>query len=614
MKYLLFFFSLFLATLGFSQEKFRVGIIKYKTNEKVNATYPRLLKYVAEQLGKEVQVDIVPEDELAFHLNNGAFDIGIFTVFPYLKAKTDFPELHVFATHQVGGKDHFYGSILVNRNSEIEDLSGLEGKDFLFVKPTSTSGYKYPKGIFTELSLDLESGFMNYDFSGGHEEAILALKDEKIDGIAVDEGRFDKIEGVSKSDFKELERYKVPHHAYVFSPKMDTATRHKILAVFENAHKDPATKELFDNPLGVEQWLPVQDEYYNLIRRYLRITRIKPSVEFTITATENAQKKLDVLGDITTVMSGRIHRELNESQRFAKTSSNDPEFIGEILIASTADHFSYQIKVNGDFVTDGLVKTDSLEAKIPDAFAEAMLKSSEVETTLIYNGKEWFVTFGKNDGFDASNYIFEIIDKEGRSITVDESGVKRVDDLNIIFEDNEKFVKGGLVTIKYRHELSRSNSIPDEEETYNVFSKRFWKSDSWDKIGVVLGALFAILSAVVGKVLTDRKKKRFKNILHQTNNLIKEYVDGHIKMETRLIEQKDTIGNALEDGHINENQFLILKHRIEDLQNLVDFQRTDSINLSEKDQEEIREIISDGQIKEKEFSRIMAMLNKNHKS
>lgn len=604
-------FSLIVIT-SFSQEKLRIGIIQYKTEEKVNETFKPLIRYVAEKAGMDVEIEIVPGEDLGFLLNDGTFDIGIFTVFPYLNAKKEFPDLRVFATHQVAGLDHFYGSILVNKDSDIEDLSGLEGKSFSFVKPTSTSGYKYPKGIFTELGLDIESGFMDFTHSGGHEESILALKEGMVEGIAVDETRFDKLDGISKNDFKELERYKVPYHAYVFSPKMDTAQRHKLEGIFVSAHRDPATRKLFDNSLNIEKWLPIQDEYYNLIRRYLRIIRIKPSVEYEIVSTPNAQKKLDELGDIVAVMDGRIRRALNASQRFAKTSSKDPEFNGEIMISATSDHYSYQIKVNGEFMTDGQVIEDSLETQIPRAFAEAMLKSSEVITNLLFNGKEWFVTYGKNDGLDAVNYVFEIIDKEGRTKTIEGDQVKRVDDLHIFFETDTLFTKGSPVTIKYRHEL-RKLSDDDVEETYNVFSKNFWKRDSWDKFGVILAILLASLSGVVGKVLTDRKKKRFRNILNQTNELIKEYVDGHLKLETRLIEQKDHIGNALDQGHINENQYLILKHRIEDLQNLVDFQRSGEADLTEDDQSEITEIIQDGKVTEGDFSRIMGILNKKKK-
>ena len=126
------------------------------------------------------------------------------------------------------------------------------------------------------------------------------------------------------------------------------------------------------------------------------------------------------------------------------------------------------------------------------------------------------------------------------------------------------------------------------------------------------GIIFALASAIGGKVLADRKKKRFRNILYQTNDLIKEYVEGQYKLETRLIEQKEFISHALEEGSINENQFLILKHRIEDMQTLIEgkHQKGDII-LEEKQAEEIRGIVSDGKITEREFAKIMTIIKKS---
>ncbi len=148
---------------------------------------------------------------------------------------------------------------------------------------------------------------------------------------------------------------------------------------------------------------------------------------------------------------------------------------------------------------------------------------------------------------------------------------------------------------------------------YNIFSKDFWKgSGLWDKIGLIGGILVALASAIIGKILSNRKKQRFKNILYQTNDLIKEYVEGHYKLETRLIEQKELISHALEEGNINENQFLILKNRIEDMQSLIEIRhQKGDINLGDKQAEEIKNIISDRKITEREFSRIMSIIKKS---
>ena len=51
-----------------AQEKCRVGIVLYKTSEKVEATYKPLMEYVAKQIGREAEVNIVNEEDLAYYL------------------------------------------------------------------------------------------------------------------------------------------------------------------------------------------------------------------------------------------------------------------------------------------------------------------------------------------------------------------------------------------------------------------------------------------------------------------------------------------------------------------------------------------------------------------
>ena len=595
-----------------AQEKLKVGIVLYKTEEKVEQTFEPLMAYVAAELGKGAEIHIVHEDDLAYYLEEGIYDLGIFTVFPYLKEKADFPDLKVFATHHVEGKDHFYGTILASKESGIESWQDLEGKRFLFVKPTSTSGYNYPKGVLTEHSIDVEHGALDYGFAGGHQEAIVALVNGEVDAIAVDETRFKKVEGVEKSDFIELERFKVPYHAYVASPKIDTATRAGLKEIFGSAHRDPSTRALWDNPLGITRWELKTDDYYNVIRRYLRIIRVQPEVDINITSTANAKEMLKALGDVKTVMERRIRRYLAESNRFSNKHTHAAEYTIDLDLAVTGDHFSYQVKINDEYVTDGEVYPDSINTSVPRVASRALLKKAEIKTNLLFNGEEWFITYGFNDGINLEDYEFSFTSKSGRNVQIKESDIHLIDELNIFFDDNEDFYKDAPVIIRYGKEIK----IEEEEDvtdigTYNIFSRSFWNQNYWDKLGLIGGIVVAIISAIIGKVVNDRKKKRFKNILHQTNNLIKEYVDGHYKLEAKLIEQKDRISIALEEGHINENQFLILKQRIEDMQNIVDIHHQGDVKVTDEDAEEISNMVKDGTVTEKDFSRIMSILSKS---
>ena len=610
---ILFLTHIFLSTAG--QESIRVGVIQYKSREKVEQTFRPLMDYVARGLDASTQLEVVEEHELGFKLNRGDFDVGIFTVFPYLKAKIDFPELAVFGTHLVDGKEYYNGYILTK--PEIRNYSDLKEARLLFVKETSTSGFKVPNGILTEHNIDIENGFLSYDYSGDHTASLWALDSGLVDAIAVDDRRYRDFKGLNKSSFNVLAEYTIPYHAYVFAPGLDPDRKEAIKNALFNAHKDPGAKGLFDNPLNVTQIIPEDDDYYNELRRFMRIVRVKPSVVVAINPTENA---LEILGnrDMILLLEGRIQQELQNSHRFGEVFIEEGESTYECtvdLFSTEEGIFNYQVKLNNRFIGDGEIEIADFRNQMPIEFSQWLLKSLPLTTELLFNGEDWFITFGTDDGVTSHDYQFEVKTRNGQTISLDEDDISSSTALNIFFKDNDDFIKSAPVSILYRTPIGQSTLLAynsEDTHTYNIFSRAFWQgSGLWDKIGLIGGILIAMASAVVGKILTDRKKQRFRNILYQTNDIIKEYVEGHYKLESRLIEQKEFISHALEEGNINENQFLILNNRIEDMQALIEFQhQKGDVTLAEQEAQEIKNMISDRKITEREFTRIMNIIKK----
>jgi len=594
----------------------RIGIIQYKSAEKVEQTFGPIVEYMAEKSGMKAELTIVNDDDLGFQMNNGDFDLGIFTAFPYLKAKQDFPDLSVFATHLVDGKEYYSGYILTG--PKIKNFSDLKKKRLLFVKESSTSGFKIPNGVLREHNIDIDVDYLTYDFSGDHTASLWALDSGNVDAIAVDDRRFKSFKGPNKSNFNVLSEFTVPYHAYVFSPSSDDELRNKISELLFNLHKDPEARKLLENPLDVTQVTPKDDDYYNDLRRYMRIVRVKPSVVVAINPTENVLASLGGQRDLIPLIEGRIQQELQNSNRFSVVNIEE----GKATYRCTVDLFSteegilsYQVKSNDRFIGDGEIAQKEFRKKMPLEFSQWLLKSLPLETEMLYNGEDWFITFGTNDGVTATDYQFDVFAQNGQSVSLGKKEIHSATALNIFFKENPAFVKGSKVVMNYKTPVGQSSvlSISDEgTDTYNIFSRNFWKGAGfWDKLGLIGGILIALASAIIGKILANRKKQRFKNILYQTNDLIKEYVEGQFKLETRLIEQKEFISQALEDGHINENQFLILKNRIEDMQALIEFHSgKGDIHLADQQADEIREIVSDGKITEREFSKIMSIIKK----
>lgn len=608
------FLVVFLSAGLLGQAKFKVGIVPFKSDEKVRNTFNPIMDYIASELGKKAEVNLVDAPNLAYYLEKGKYDVGIFTVFPYLKEKHDFPDLEVFATHQIKGSDHFYGSILCNKDAGINSLQELKDKTFMFVKPTSTSGFKYPKGILTEYDMDIDEA-LSYDFSGGHEEAILALANKECDAIAVDETRFEKIDSFSKDDFKELKRYIVPYHAYIISPKVSEVDRAEIIEAFKNAHKNPYQKALWENPLGIEKFLLKKDDYYNPIRRYLSIVRVKPTLDIHVSSTENAKKYLTDLGDISSIIDQRIRRKLAESQRFSNKPSENPTYDVHIKLSHLGKNFTYQIEVNNELLTDGDVVDDSLGITIPEIASGALLTHCKIETPLLTNGEKWFITYGLKDGLNSEDYTFEFLTPDKEKVVLTGNDIASINESSIQFKEEANFVHNTKMTI---HFIEEAHAIPviKKGRNYNIFSRTFWRQSFLDKLLALLGTFFGIAFAIYTTLYTRKKKKKFKAILYDTNNLLKKFIDGQIEMETKVIQQKEDIRVSLERGIITENQYLILNHRLEELEQIFEQRQRmkGDIAITEMEAEEISEIVQDGKVTEKEFSRILNILRTNNKA
>ncbi len=591
---------------GYAQESVRVGVIKYKTVEKVEQTYIPLFEYLAERSNSSLEFEIVPEEEMGFRLHEGELDLGVFTIFPYLGTKTDFPDLHVFGSHLVDGEGSYQGAILVKKDSPIQRVTDLKGKRVLFVKPTSTSGFYLPKGIMEEYDVQLED--VIYAYSGGHDASIDSLANDRADAISIDLAGFDKVSH-EQSDFRILESFDIPYHAYVFSPMLEASRREELSRIMFNSRRDPRAKRLFaNNPLNITEWVPRNEDYYNSLRRYLRLVRIKPHVLLRVNAKESAQKALTSSGDVLSLIDKDIRQSILATKRF-DFRPNDLLHTVKIdieLYVVDAGKFHFQVTLDDQPGAKGDLTLSEMRALMPQIVTNDLLKQQVIEANLLQKENEWFATYGADDGFDLEQYRFELI-REGsvaRAISADEMEISSKN-LHLPGFDGQQ---GDQLRIAFIEKEIAYDDGEQASQSHNIFSSDFWKQDYWDKLGIILGVLFGISSAVIGRFLALRRKRKFKNVLYKTNELVKDYVSDQLKFKSRLIEQKEEISRMFESGVISENQLIILNNRLGEVEGLGDKIYPHEVELTPEQQKELEQMIVDGRITEKEFSRIMLIL------
>lgn len=138
--------------------KFGVGLFQ-PDKERNDATYRPLADYLAQKLGREVQLRTVDSWEgLAKSLANGETDIALLGPWGYVLANHQ-AGAQVVSTILYDGKPEYFAVTVTHPDSGINSLADLKGKTFAFGDKGSTSGYLIPLHHLMTQGLDPEKYF-----------------------------------------------------------------------------------------------------------------------------------------------------------------------------------------------------------------------------------------------------------------------------------------------------------------------------------------------------------------------------------------------------------------------------------------------------------------------
>ena len=548
-----------------AQQKIKIGVVQFKTEKQLKQSFESIAKWLKSSTGYEIEINYIDKDELGYLLARGHLDLGVFRPLGYLNAKEEFPELEVELTHLINNKDSYKGYILVNPSAEMNALQDLQGKRFTFIKPSSTSGFLIPLGVFREKGINTDNFFSSTDFSFDHQRSIEMLQRGETDGIAVSDEDLDENSLASILSFKTISSFEVPTAAYVFAPKLDEQVKSKIIEALMDARRNPAARTLFNNPLQINGWTKANDELYNPLRRYMGIDRVKPSVQVSFQLGEHAKSVFALKGDLLEILKRRTINELRSSGRFKlidEVQASQKQVLTIELSQVEEGYFNYHILWNNELVGDADIDEASLPSIIAPMIRYSVLSNLPLQTQLVFDGKQWFASYGLNDGVNGEDYTYYVSTSEG---TVN-AKVLIANNLNVIFEAHDSFKQNNPVRIVY----SRLDLFSTETESSSAIIpttiSEFWEDDFWDKFGLIVSVSVAATSGLLTWYFSTRKKRNFKKVLRDASQLLEAYVEDSNRTKTSLIEMKDMSSQMLEKGEITENQFLIIKHRLDEIE------------------------------------------------
>lgn len=235
---------------------------------------------IIDQLGKSLKMRVVPFVATDYTgiieaMRAGKLDVAFFAPAAYVLAEKK-AGARVILKAARKGKSVFYAAIITHRTSGIRSLKDLKGKSFAYVDPASASGGVYPKVMLLNAGLNPERDFSRVIYAGGHDAAVLAVLNKKVDAAATfandTEGRdtawtqfltkradADQIVAIGYSK-------PIPNDNVAVSGKLDPKLVSKIKTAFMTLDDTPAGRKLLWDMYRSENFVPASPAEFEPVR------------------------------------------------------------------------------------------------------------------------------------------------------------------------------------------------------------------------------------------------------------------------------------------------------------------------------------------------------------
>ena len=162
----------------------RVGLIPNQNPESVEANYEPFGEYLSEQLGREVELTVPTSyGAVVEAMVNDELDLAYFGGLTYVQARNRGEVTPLVTEINPRTGDTTYRSvIIVPADSEVQEVSELEGRDFAFGSVSSTSGSLYPAIMLRDAGIDYRTDLGNFNYTGGHDATAQAVSNGGVDG------------------------------------------------------------------------------------------------------------------------------------------------------------------------------------------------------------------------------------------------------------------------------------------------------------------------------------------------------------------------------------------------------------------------------------------------
>ena len=250
-----------------------IGVIPSEDTEQVAATFEPIAKYVGEEVGVETKLYTATDySGIIEAMRSGEAEVAWLGPLSYvLASQRAGAEAVAVQLTEEGTKNPTYQSfIITQKDSAVQGLGDLRGKNFAFVDPTSTSGNLFPRKAFTDAGMDPDEDLGQATFAGGHDASALAVANGDVDAGAVASTTYESMvaEGVlSEGDVRIVwESDPIPESPIAVRGDLSQDAKDRIKKAFVGMRPEDVGEEEI-SPDGAVGYVAARDSDYDVIRK-----------------------------------------------------------------------------------------------------------------------------------------------------------------------------------------------------------------------------------------------------------------------------------------------------------------------------------------------------------
>ena len=247
----------------------RVAVAAMVSPKETFTYYRELLDYIGEKLGYQVQmIQRKTYEEINEMFPKRQIDIAFICTGPYAVGKKVYG-FEALATPVVRGKPFYYSYLIVNKDSDFQNLDSLRGYSFAFTDPNSNSGTFVPRFWLSQIGEDPNTFFKNTTYTYSHDNSILAVAKSLVEAAAVDSHIWEYYNHrnpyyTSKTRvIKTSEPFGSP--PIVSSIYLSEDVKKQIKQLLLSMHNDPEGMSIM-NELLIDQFVEPQENWYQSVQ------------------------------------------------------------------------------------------------------------------------------------------------------------------------------------------------------------------------------------------------------------------------------------------------------------------------------------------------------------